>query len=160
MVKVRLQFCRASFGEQRAHNDVNRRFLSSSSALQKVANVRIWLHHVLELRRNLFLSPFSSHSRCEIKRAGGRTGKRAPLMQEFHGTRLESRLIRGLLCFNEWSGTVSESRMRTFRWFFFPLFFNFKTDWNHTGGGTIVLAKKRNRLKQRRWPRFAFWMKS
>ena len=33
-------------------------------------------------------------------------------------------------------GTGLESRMRTCRWFIPPLFFKFKTVWNHTGGGT------------------------
>ena len=73
-------------------------------------------------RAILFFFPFSSHSRCEIERAGG--GKSSISVGIW---RYRVRISHGYLSF-----------------FRFPSVFNFKTVWNRTGGGTGTLEKKRS----------------
>ena len=69
---------------------------------------------------SLFFVIVALDSRCEIKRAGE---KKAKFLQRFEGARFRS-------------------RVRTFRWFIFPLLFNFTTVRKHTGGGTTILKRK------------------
>ena len=110
----------ASFGGECERSDIHVTNAWPSERLSRSCQKSEWSSDGL-LRRYLFSFPFSSHSMCEIKRAGGKKS----FLQGFWGT---------------YRAVISHGQLSLFR---FPFVFNYKTVWIHTGGRTRILKKKK-----------------